>query len=97
MCPREVMAGQLYQLMTATQLPNVTLGIIPMGVELAFTPLEAFMMLDDVAMIEGYGQEHTAGPDESRVYDEVFGRLMAEAVTGDEARALIADAAATLR
>ena len=37
------------------------------------------------------------GDEESAVYARIFDRLMAEAVTGDEARRLIAAAAAILR
>jgi transcriptional regulator with XRE-family HTH domain len=96
-CPRAVMAGQLHQLMAASYLPNVTLGIIPQGVELALTPLETFMMLDGRAEVETYGEQVTLGEDQSRRYSEVFDRLMAEAVTGDEARALITAAIQALQ
>jgi transcriptional regulator with XRE-family HTH domain len=96
-CPRDVMAGQMYQLIAASQLPNVTIGIIPMGVELKLTPLETFLMLDDVALPETYGGDSTLGEGESRVYSDVFDRLMGEAATGDAVRALIVDAAAALR
>ena len=41
--------------------------------------------------------EDEVGEEESAVYARIFDALMAEAVTGDEARRLIAAAAADLR
>lgn len=96
-CPRAVMAGQLYHLIAVSQLPHVTLGIIPMGVELELAPFSTFMMFDDQAVEEEFTGDKTLGEGESRLLDQIFARLMAESVTGDAARALIVDAAAALR
>jgi transcriptional regulator with XRE-family HTH domain len=96
-CPREVMAGQLDRLLSM-DLPNVTLGIIPMGVPLTVTPpYSTFDLLDDQVITESPGGEDEPGEDESEVYAQLFGLLMAEAVTGQEARRLIAAAAEALR
>jgi transcriptional regulator with XRE-family HTH domain len=95
-CPPQVMSGQLVKLLSL-DLPNVTLGIIPMGVQLRMPLINSFLLLDDVVIIESYGSENIGGEDESAVYAQVFDHLMAEAVTGDEARQLITAAAASLR
>jgi transcriptional regulator with XRE-family HTH domain len=96
-CPPQVMLGQLDRLMSL-DLDNVTLGIIPIGVQMPVVPQNGFSLLDDVAITEGHGGEDTLGEQESAVYARVFERLMGGvAVTGNEARRLIAAAAAGLR
>ena len=95
-CPPQVMAGQLDRLLSL-DLDNVTLGVIPMGVQLAVMPFSNFLMLDDRAVVESDGSEDEVGRDESAVYGRIFDRLMAESVTGDDARRLITAAAADLR
>jgi len=90
------MAGQLDRLL-ALNLDNVTLGIIPFGVPLKLTPISDFLMLDDRAIVETPGGEIHVGDAESAGYAEDFGTLMGEALTGPEARRLIAGAAAGLR
>ena len=94
--PAQVMLGQLDRLL-GMGLSNVTLGIIPMGVELDMAPVHGFLMLDDAAIVETYDEESEAGEEESAAYGRIFDRLMAEAVTGDEARQLITSAASSLR
>ena len=95
-CPAPVMAGQLDRLLSIG-LPNVTMGIIPMGAELDTVFLHGFLLLDNTAIVETYDEEYEAGEEESAAYGKIFGRLMAEAVTGDGARRLITAAAADLR
>lgn len=94
-CPPQVMRGQLDRLLSL-DLDNVALGIIPMGVELAIMPYSDFLLLDDKAIVENAGGADEVGDDESAVYAHIFDGLMAEAVTGDEARRLITAAAADL-
>jgi transcriptional regulator with XRE-family HTH domain len=95
-CPPQVMLGQLDRLMSM-DLPNVTLGIIPMGRELAVMPFNSFLMLDDQLAIETWSGKDEERGDEAAVHERIFDGLIAEAVTGDEARRLIATAAASLR
>ena len=49
------MLGQLDRLLSL-DLDNVTLGIIPMGVELTVVPYTDFLMLDDKAIVENAGR-----------------------------------------
>ncbi len=95
-CPPQVMAGQLDRLLSL-DLDNVTLGIIPMGVQLAVLPFNNFLLLDGRATVETHGSEDEVGEEESAVYGRIFDLLLAEAVTGEEARALITAAASDLR
>ena len=95
-CPPQVMLGQMDRLMSL-DLDNVTLGIIPIGVQMPVVPQNGFMLLDDVAIAEGHGGEDTLGEQESAVYARVFERLMSVAATGEGARRLIAAASASLR
>lgn len=97
-CPPQVMLGQLDRLMTVTNLDNVTLGIIPFGNELQMTPLNGFLMLDEAAIVETYHEEDpNLSEEDAAAHARIFDLLMAEAVTGENARHLIAAAAADLR
>jgi transcriptional regulator with XRE-family HTH domain len=96
LCPPTVMRAQLDRLTTIIGLPNIILGIIPFGVELPVVPLVGYLMADDVTIVESYTSEDTLSGEESARYAEITDGLMAESVTGDEARTLITRAAASL-
>jgi transcriptional regulator with XRE-family HTH domain len=91
-CPAGGMIGQLDRLGVLSQLPNITLGIIPLGVTLPAMPQNPFMIVDEKVVAETHGSEVTIGIDEAETYRRLADALMAEAVTGDGARALIASA-----
>jgi transcriptional regulator with XRE-family HTH domain len=97
LCPKPVMLAQLDRLLVASTLGNVTLGIIPAGTELPVAPMVGFLTVDDMTIVETFTSADTIPGRESATYDRIFGELLAEAVTGDEARRLIAAAAADLR
>lgn len=94
--PADVMLGQLDRL-ASLDLPNVTLAIIPLGVQLPLPPQNNFMLADDIATVEDHSAEIDLRERESAVYAEVFARLMSVAVIGDAARRIIAAAASDLR
>ena len=96
-CPPAVMLAQLDRLMTASTLSNVTLAIIPFGVELAVMPMVGFLAVDDMTIVETFTSADTIPGRESAKYEQVFGELMAEAVTGEEARRLTTLAARELQ
>jgi transcriptional regulator with XRE-family HTH domain len=97
-CPAPVMAGQLDRLMTATHLPNVTIGIIPSGAELAAIPQSGILIADDVTIVETPASEDVVHGEEAlAVYERYAAAIAAEAVTGDQARTLITAAADALR
>jgi transcriptional regulator with XRE-family HTH domain len=95
-CPAQVMLGQLDRLLSLG-MDNLTLGIIPMGVQLTMTPVHGFLIIDDVALVETYHQENEVREPGIATYERIFDRLMAEAVTGEQARRLISAAAKDLR
>ena len=97
LCPRPVMLAQLDRLLVVSTLGNVTLGIIPAGTELPVAPMVGFLTVDDMTVVETFTSADTIPGRESATYERIFDELMAEAVTGDEARRLIAAAAAELR
>lgn len=89
---REVMAGQLGQLITVGSLPNVSLGIVPMSADRSRMPVEGFWIYDsvqvNVELVSGYltiTQQR-----EVAMYAETFAELADLAVYGAEARSLIA-------
>ena len=95
-CPARVMLGQLDRLLSL-DMDNLTLGIIPMGAQLSMTPVHGFLIIDDVALVETYHKEDEVREPEVAIYQQIFGRLMAEAATGEQARRLITTAADALR
>jgi transcriptional regulator with XRE-family HTH domain len=95
----DVMAGQLGYLLEATALPSVSLGVIPFGTAgRPVWPLEAFTVFDDSRVnVELLSAQVTVTvPSEIVLYVRAFERLSGIAVYGDEARARITDAIATL-
>ncbi|MFI6816109.1 helix-turn-helix domain-containing protein [Nonomuraea sp. NPDC050328] len=95
----EAMAGQLGHLLTTGVLPNVSLGIIPLGaVRTSAWPMEGFWMFDDsevtVELVSGHltlTQAHEVG-----AYAAVFSDLAELAMYGKGARELITSALAAL-
>lgn len=95
----EVMAAQLGHLLTASALPSVSLGIIPLGVDRSHVwPTESFFMFDDdqvtVELVSGHLK--ITQPHEVAMYGEVFTRMAELAVYGKAARNLITSAVAAL-
>ncbi|MGH9211730.1 MAG: helix-turn-helix domain-containing protein [Acidimicrobiales bacterium] len=94
--PPDVMHTQLDRLLMAVGMPHVELGILPIGVPLDTAPQHAFVLYDDVAVIETFTGETTHREDDSALYVRVMDRLWERAVTGAEARRLIVLAAQSL-
>jgi transcriptional regulator with XRE-family HTH domain len=97
LCPGEVMLGQLDRLLVDTMRSGITLGVIPFGVELPVAPVAGFLKIDDVTFVEVPAGEDAIPARGSADYDEDFDLLLAESVTGEQARRLITAAAAALR
>lgn len=96
LCPPEVMRGQLDRLMGLLGLGNVHFGIVPPGRELPVTPYLGFLMVDDITVVETFTGADTLRGEESAKYAQIADLLMSEALTGDDARRLIAAAARDL-
>ena len=91
----EVMAGQLGHLLTVSELPSVSLGIIPMGIDRnAMWPVEDFWIFDDgqvnVELISGWLT--ITQPDEVAMYADTFTRLTNLARYGSDARRIVVKA-----
>lgn len=87
----DVMAGQLGSLLSAMNLPAVSLGIIPFAVRRETWPVESFTLFDDARVDHeplSASVEITA-PDEVAQYVKAFAAFHRQAVYGAEARALI--------
>ncbi|MFH8739010.1 helix-turn-helix domain-containing protein [Streptomyces sp. NPDC017964] len=89
-----VMAGQLGALLTAMDLPAVSLGVIPSTVERTMWPVESFTVFDDKRVDhEPLSASVTiTAPDEVVQYLKAFGHLHRQAAYGADARALIVKA-----
>lgn len=91
-CPPAVMREQLDRLQTVIGLERVRFGIVPMGVELQWTPQNSFQMYigeDPVVAVETFIGETFHRGDEAEAYGRALDRLWDEAVTGEDARRLI--------
>ncbi|MFG2329317.1 helix-turn-helix domain-containing protein [Streptomyces sp. NPDC048604] len=98
---KDVMAGQLGNLLAAMPLPSMSLGVIPATAirEGAMWPLEQFTVFDDVRIhVELLAAKVTiTAPGELDIYLRAFERLRRMAVYGADARALILRAIEALR
>ncbi|MER7047715.1 helix-turn-helix domain-containing protein [Streptomyces jumonjinensis] len=89
-----VMAGQLGGVLSAMDLPSVSLGVIPVDKDRQMWPIESFTIFDD----ERVDHEPLSAsvkiiePEEVAQYRKAFRCLYEQAVYGAEARALIVKA-----
>lgn len=87
----DVQIGQLGHLFTVASLPNVSLGVVPMGVDRSRMPVEGFWIFDsaqvNVELVSGYLT--ITQPSEVAMYADTFAELASLAVYGAAARGLI--------
>jgi len=83
--PAPVMTGQLDRLNVLSQLPNITLGVIPLGAMLPLLPQNGFTILDDRVIVETHASEIVVAGAEAQAYNGFADALMAEALTGEDA------------
>lgn len=94
-----VMASQFGALLSAMDLPAVSLGIIPAAAQRSMWAVESFTVFDDQRVDHEplSASVKITAPDEVGVYLKAFGEFAAHAVYGAEARALVAKAIGELR
>jgi len=94
-----VMAGQLGSLLSAMDLPAVSLGVIPASAERTMWAIESFTVFDDERVDHEplSASVKITAPDEVVQYLKAFGELHRHAVYGADARALIVKAIDALR
>lgn len=96
--PAEVMAGQLDRLVGLIGLPQITLGIVPLGAPLKLSPKHGFWIFDEErVVVETINTEFTLESTEDvTLYGRVWDRLDESAVYGQQARRLLGRARASL-
>jgi transcriptional regulator with XRE-family HTH domain len=94
-----VMAGQLGSLLSAMDLPAVSLGVIPFAIQRETWPVESFTVFDDARVDHEplSASVKITAPDEVAQYVEAFGAFHRQAVYGAEARALVVRGIEALR
>jgi hypothetical protein len=93
MGPPGTMQAQLDRLQSVLGRENVRLGIIPFEADLTTVPQNSFDLFDDrLAVVETFVGESTHTGAEAATYARALDRLWADAVTGEDARRLIAAA-----
>jgi transcriptional regulator with XRE-family HTH domain len=94
-----VMAGQLGLLLSAMDLPAVSLGVIPFGTLRTMWPIETFTVFDDerVHCEPLSASVKITAPDEVAQYVRAFAAFHQQAVYGADARALVVRAIDALR
>ncbi|MGH3950992.1 MAG: helix-turn-helix domain-containing protein [Pseudonocardiaceae bacterium] len=89
-CPPEIMAGQIDRLVGALGLPNVRVGILPLGKQLAHVPWHGYWIVDDVVLVETITDElRVRDPEHVAIYNTLTDRLWKAAAQGDDARAIL--------
>ncbi|WP_404814228.1 helix-turn-helix domain-containing protein [Kitasatospora fiedleri] len=90
-CPATVMATQLDRLVSLSRLPNVTIGVLPLGRPMPDFPMTCFSAHDDrLVIVETFHSEITTrDPKDVRLYLSTFAGFDAAALHGSEMRTLI--------
>jgi hypothetical protein len=85
------MAEQIGNIIAATRLPNVTIGVVPWGTQATAFPLHGWDLYDQRAVIVGTMNATAVltEPREVRIYVELMDELEAMAVYDDEARSVL--------
>ncbi|MDQ1292140.1 MAG: Helix-turn-helix protein [Actinomycetota bacterium] len=98
-CSPETMIAQLDRLLPLTAGPaNITLGIIPFGIRLHSEPMNRVVVYDETtAVVETQVGETTHHGEQTTAYVQALERLLRQAHTGEDARALITHAMSCLR
>jgi transcriptional regulator with XRE-family HTH domain len=87
----QVMVEQIEAIITATELPNVEIGIIPFTAAATFFPRHGWHLYDSDAVIIGTetGVATITDIDDIARYERMFARLEEIASTGEDARAVL--------
>lgn len=92
---RDVMAAQLDRLIALDGLRSVHFGIVPLDAVLPVPALHGFCILDDNQVIVEtlHDEASTQDPADIALYNRIADALWSAAVTGDDARRIIQNAA----
>lgn len=89
LAPDNDMQIQLNRLISLSELPNVTLAVLPFSALMAETPQHGFVIYDNVAIVETWVSEDRIEGKRADMLAAIFASFMELAVTGDDARQLI--------
>lgn len=89
LCPPDVMLAQLDRLLGLTGMPNLVFGVIPFGADPSIAPLNGFLMIDDMTLVETFASEIQLHGEEAAIYERIANLLREGAVTGEKAREMI--------
>lgn len=89
-----VMAAQIDRLITVTGLPTARFGVIPVGVQMPYVPVNGYTIKStadgETVFVEQFTDEHRiTDPAEVGVYHKITDSLWPIAVTGSDARDLL--------
>ncbi len=88
--PPQVMAAQLDRLLALAGMSTTRLAILPLDAQLTVVPLHGFVIIDDLALVETVNTEMTVtDPDDLARFHRLFDALLAAAVEGAAASALL--------
>jgi transcriptional regulator with XRE-family HTH domain len=96
-CPPDVMLDQVNRLHGVLGSQHIALAIIPADRYVPYMPMHGFLLLDGEVHLETHSALDPLPPRESADYENVADQLLAEAVTGDDARHLLIRAGDHLR
>ncbi|WP_170215120.1 helix-turn-helix domain-containing protein [Micromonospora aurantiaca] len=98
LCSPLDMLAQLDRTLNITDMPHISLGIIPFGRQLSIAPQNSFLLLgDDLAIVETFIGEYMFHGEEAAAYSTVMEQLANDAVYDDGARKIVERAIADLR
>jgi hypothetical protein len=84
-----VMRLQLDRLISATSMPNVRFGVVPLMRRIHTIVHTGFVVYDDLVIVETPVNEAVFRGEEARIFSATMDRYWSDAIQGEEARALI--------
>ncbi|WP_249715187.1 helix-turn-helix domain-containing protein [Rhizomonospora bruguierae] len=93
--PHDALAAQYDKILSVATLPGVSLSILPTGIRPSAVHAHPFVIYtlpdgSQITTIETYTRELTlTDPEEIRIYSQVYDSLLADSVTGEQARHLL--------
>lgn len=93
LAPYSTLRAQLSRIIALSDLPNVSVSVLPFDADLRDTPQHGFILFDDTAVVETLSREEKfPGQDKARVYLDLFTDFWALALHDDAARQKIESA-----
>lgn len=90
LCSAPVLRAQIDRLVTLSALPNVRIGLIPLGTVLPTITMHGFIIFDNAVEIEvNHTELVTDDPDDVELYRRINDELWSVALEGDEAKAAL--------